>query len=280
MSAFADRAAAELTGPQAALPLGTTTARVERPGQRPVALALATELGVRFVERRERGVERTLDEEGLASLVVVSAEGIFWQPRAGGRFFFHPNMAFVRIRSAERSGLADPLVRAARIAPGDRVLDATLGLGADAIVVSHTLGAAGTLVGIEASPLIAALVRRGLATYPHRLAPALRRIEVVRGDHRALLADPAWAGGGWDAILFDPMFERTVSASNGLDGVRLLACYDRLAPATLAAARRLVRKAVVVKGRREDGCLASLGPDHIVHGRHNRVAYGVFEPLV
>lgn len=280
MSTDSARPAEALTGPdgQRVEPLGVTTARVEREGQRPVALELAAELGATFIERDGRSVERVFADEGLASLVVVSADGVFWQPRGEGQFFWHPNMALVRIRTALKSGLADPVVRAPGLEPGDRVLDATLGLGADAVVVSQALGPTGEVVGIERSPLIAALVRRGLARYEHRLAAAMRRIRVVCGDHRALLADDAFCGPGFAAILFDPMFEHTIGQSNGLNGVRLLACYDRLAPETIALARTRVQRAVVVKGRSNDPWLESLGPDKLVGGRNKRVAYAVFSP--
>jgi hypothetical protein len=259
-------------------PLGVTTAREERPGQRQVALGLAQRLGAPWIERRGRGVARILAEEGLASLIAVNAEGVMWCDGNGGRCFWHPNMALVRIRSAQRSGLPDPLARAAGARAGDHILDATLGLGADAIVLSEAVGPTGRIVGLEASPVLAALAAHGLATYPHRLAEALRRVEVVCRDYREYLAAPAVADAGWAVICFDPMFEHTVTRSNGLEGVRRLACYDRLAPETIARARTLVTRAVVVKGRSEDPWLAGLGPDRIVQGRHNRVAYGVFGP--
>jgi hypothetical protein len=260
-------------------PLAVTTARVERDGQRDVAMMLAAELGAPFIERHGRGVERLLDDEGLASLIYVNEEGVKWCDGADGRFFWHPNMAFVRLRSALKCGLGDPLVRAAGVTPGDRVLDATLGLGADAIVLADAVGESGEVIGVEASPVIAALVRHGLATYAHKSSAVLDRIRVVVGDHRALLADAAFIGPGFAAICFDPMFEHTVARSNGLEGVRRLACYDRLAPETIRAARALVSKAVVVKGRRDEDWLAALGPAEVVAGRHNRVAYGVFPPL-
>ncbi|MBI5831203.1 MAG: class I SAM-dependent methyltransferase [Armatimonadetes bacterium] len=258
--------------------LAATTARIERFGQRPVAEQLALEMGIPFLERRNRGVERILAEEGLDGLIVVNDEDVQWVDGAGGRFFWHPNMALVRIRSAARCGLPDPIARAGRLEPGDRVLDATLGLGADAIVASAHVGETGVVIGIEVSPVIAGLVRNGLATYQHKLNACMRRIRVVCGNYEALLDDPELVGDGWATIFFDPMFEHTVEGSNGLDGVRRLACYDRLTPEIIERARRLARRAVVVKGRGNDPWLGALEPDHWVQGRHRRVAYAVFEP--
>ena len=259
--------------------LAVTTARIERFGQRPLAEQLSGEMGIPFLERQNRSVERILADEALDGLVVVNQEDVQWVDGDGGKFFWHPNMALVRIRSALKCGLPDPIARAGRLTEGARVLDATLGLGADAVVASWSAGETGQVIGIEVSPVIAALVRNGLASYQHKLSAAMRRIRVVCGNYETLLDDPDIVGEGLDTIYFDPMFEHTVERSNGLEGVRQLACYDRLSAETLARARRLARRAVVVKGRGNDPWLHELRPDDWVQGRHRRVAYAVFEPI-
>lgn len=258
--------------------LAVTTSRAERASQVGLALALGHRLGAPFLRRRERTVRRLLADEGLDSVVVVEAEQPVWREASGGKFFFHPNMAVGRLRSMERTPRVDPLIHAAGLAPGDRVLDGTLGLGADAIVASRAVGSTGLVVGLEAVLVTAVLTAHGLQTYDHRFAAPMRRIRVIPGDHRRHLVGGTWlARAGWDAILLDPMFETTIPASAGLAGIRRLACYDPLTPEVIEAARRWVRKAVVVKTHGGEAWLTELPPTRLQRGR-GAVGYAVYEP--
>lgn len=259
------------------LPLAVTSARTERAAQVGSAHALAWRLGVPYVRRRGRTVARLMLEEDLAAVVVVNETGPVWHDRDGGTFAFHPNMAIGRLRALRR-GARDPLLAAAGMETGDRVLDATLGLGADAIVASWAVGPTGLVVGLEASRVLAVLVADGLATYQHALAEPMRRVQVILGDHRRHFGQRTWlARAGWDVILFDPMFERPVERSRGLDGLRRLACYAPLTAETIAAARTLVTKAVVVKTRRDSSLLTALPSARVVNTRGS-VAYAVYGP--
>lgn len=261
----------------AASNLAVTTSRRDWPDDLVLAERAAAELGVPLVPRSGRTVTRLLRDEGLSGVVVAGDGRLIWREVEGGAFFFHPNMAVGRLRAAAGGGANDPLVRAMGLREGDRVLDATLGLGADAIVASHLVGERGLVLGIEASPVVACLVRHGLATYQHRLAPAMRRVRVVCGDHRALL--DGWpAAMAWEVIAFDPMFERTIDRSHGIEGLRRLADYRPLAPAAVARARMLVSRAVVVKGRPDEGWFQALGADEVVPSGRGRVAYAVLRP--
>lgn len=257
--------------------LAVTTGRVEREGQRALVEHLAAELGVPIVERRERSTLRIIEAEGLEALVVVNNERLHYIDSTGEPFFWHPNMAVVRIGAVRVHGREDLLARACDLRPGDRVLDATLGLGADAIVASWHVGPSGAVVGLEASPVIACLVRHGLATYEHRLSPFMRNITVITGNHTGVWHDDAFFEPGFEVIYFDPMFEQPIGSSSGLAGLRPLACYDRPDADVLAAARARAKRRVVVKGRAFDPWLQALQPDHWVQGRHRRLAYAVFE---
>ncbi|MBI2302182.1 MAG: class I SAM-dependent methyltransferase [Armatimonadetes bacterium] len=255
-----------------------TTGRSEPAHDVGLAYALAAELGAVYLRRRCRTNRRLIADAGLDGLVVCGDDGVVWHDPQGGTFRFHPNMAVTRVRSRRRADPPDPLVRAARLEPGDRVLDGTLGLGADAIVASDAVGPAGVVVGLEASPVVAALVRWGLATWEHRCSPAMRRIRVVQGDHREHLLERSWlARAGWDVILFDPMFSEPVAGSSGIAGLRALACDEPVSAETIGLARALVSKAVVLKTRRGDPHVVALGPDWWTGGR-GRVVYAGFGP--
>lgn len=68
---------------------------------------------------------------------------------------------------------------------GDSVLDCTLGLAADAMLAAYTVGEAGRVVGLEANPNVAFIVRQGMQTYDTAELPltaCMRHIEVVQSE--------------------------------------------------------------------------------------------------
>src|SRR5512138_2034020 len=110
-----------------------------------------------------------------------------------------------RARERRRGGgdatTRDTFLEAAGIEDGDAVLDCTLGLGADALVAAVAAGPRGRVVGVEASPALAAWVGEGLRRLDDEAAA---RIEVRAADHAALLA--ALPDRSFDVVVFDPMF--------------------------------------------------------------------------
>jgi len=253
-----------------------TTARSERAEDVALAAALAAGLPGRLVPRERRSVPELCADEGVAGVIVVGDGEVVWREPGGGMFWFHPNMAVNRVRPQAGGGARDILVKALELEAGQHVLDATLGIGADAIVMSQVVGETGVVWGLEASPVLACLVRWGLQHYDHKLAPAMRRIRVLNGSHVTLLESPEVAAMAWHGIVFDPMYDRARDQSHGLDGLRLLACYDRLEPATIERARDLATGWVVVKGRPDEPWFGSLQPDREVAGRRRRVVFACF----
>jgi SAM-dependent methyltransferase len=166
-------------------------------------------------------------------------------------------MGALRVRRLRGRGAAasgDPFLDACGLRPGESVLDATLGLGADALVAAEAVGPGGRVVGIEAVPALAAWVAEGLARSPDTAAS---RIEVRAGDHLALLA--AMPGGSHDVVVFDPMFRAARPEPGGFDVVRRLADPRPLSRESLEEARRVARRCVVVKDGAPGWDLARLG---------------------
>jgi len=163
----------------------------------------------------------------------------------------------------------DPFLDAAGIAPGDVVLDATLGLGADALVAAAAAGPGGRVIGLEASPALAAWVDEGLRRLD--LEPA-RRVEVRAAEHGAALRElPARSV---DVVIFDPMFRHARAGPGGFDLVRRLAEPRPLAPEVLESARRVARRWVVVKDGAPGWDLTRLGltPMPSARGAHRYYA--------
>ena len=251
--------------------LVVTTSRKPTGEEEAQALALARELGVPYIPRRG-----SLQDLGAPAVLVVTRERLVVQTEAG-EIFFHPGMARPRVRQLER-GHPDVMVEAMGLRPGDAVLDCTLGLGSDAIVASFVAGERGRVVGLEAVPVLAALVRWGLAHHDpghDGLRAAMRRVEVVCADHEDyLLRLPDRC---FDIVYFDPMFREPVHESAHMRPWRALACYKPLTQAAIAAARRVARRRVVVKERSGSPVFDELGLTTVVGGRKSRIAYGILD---
>ncbi|KWX06526.1 class I SAM-dependent methyltransferase [Hydrogenibacillus schlegelii] len=229
----------------------TTALEADRETLR-AARALAERYGLPFVPRKKRSLRSLVEERQADGAFVYGADGLRLVDSDGGETRFHPGTAAVRIKRL-RAGETDPMVEFARLAAGDRVLDATAGLLHDALVAAYAVGPEGEVVAVEKSlPLYIlsdAAVRRP-PDHPPAVREALRRIRLVHGDHRAVLE--AMPARSVDVVLFDPMFRRPVARS--LTSNRPLYRFgapDSLSPEAYRAALRVARKAVVVKERPE-----------------------------
>jgi 16S rRNA (guanine1516-N2)-methyltransferase len=238
----------------------------------------AARWGLPFVERGKRSLEAVRGGAGAGALLILSAKGAKLllpphpplSPAGAGEsvltstervIAWSPGMGALRAKRVARQlagGAAtterDPFFEAAGILPGDSVLDCTLGLGADALVAAVAVGPAGRVVGLEGSVALAAWVGEGLARSP---LPGADRIAVRAGDHEALLG--SFPARSFDVVCFDPMFRHARAEPGGFDVVRSLADARPLAPETLALARRVARRWVLVKDGAPGWDLARLG---------------------
>lgn len=176
-----------------------------------------------------------------------------------------------RWRGASRR---DPLARAIGLHKRHpRILDATAGLGRDALAMAR-LG--GTVVAVEWHPVLFALLADGVGRLLRAAGPVLEgSIRLIEGDSVAVLGRERA-----DVVYLDPMFE-----GHGKAGVRWEAQWlRRLMPAgaqdveaLFAAALERAGERVVVKRHHH---LPPLGPDpsHQVHGRAVRFDVYLREP--
>ncbi len=254
----------------------TTSLRTSA-GLRDLARRLADELDCPFVERNKLGLDALAALYGADGIVHVGEKGV--SLLAGGQeFFYHPGMAKLRIKEMA-AGKTDQMVKALDLLPGDKVLDCTLGLGADAVVASYAVGAQGRVVALESAPVLAALMRHGLQTYDGKesreLVAAMRRVEVVCARHEDFLRDSS--DGAFDVVYFDPMFRKPVKSSSAMEPLRAVANNEPLKAATVEEAVRVARKRVVLKERRGSGEFGRLGFARVEGGRYSPVAYGIIE---
>lgn len=224
------------------------------------ARAAAERHGLAFVARGRRSAAEALREAGADALLVLSPRGAALVDGAEERRW-SPGMGFLRARRARARAAGggdattrDTFLEAAGIEPGDEVLDCTLGLAADALVAAVAAGPRGRVVGLEASPALAAWVAEGLRRLDDEAAA---RIEVRAGDHGEVLA--RLPERSFDVVVFDPMFRHARAEPAGFDLVRRLADPRPLSREALDRARRVARRRVVVKDGAPGWDLARLG---------------------
>jgi len=235
------------------------------------AASLARDLGSPFIPRGTASVRKLLSQQGYQAAVVCGARSIRIDS-SGQRYEWHPNMAKPRIGNI-RSGGVDSYIKVAGIAAGDRVLDCTCGMGADAIVASYAVGAEGKVLALESSRLLSSIVTYGMRVYGHRdvdMIKAMRRVVVTHADCALYLqAQPA---DSWDIVYLDPMFEDTIGKARGIDLLRAFASMDSPKPAAIDEAHRVARRKVVIKDRVPGRLLKALGVPVVLTTK--RICYG------
>ena len=265
--------------------IGVTTARNATGGAAAAqARSWAEQLGALYVERpHNMGVDELMAQHDLAALVVGEKDG----PRihsAAGSFAYHPGMAVLRLQQLKRGAKEHLLTaldlrpgkRVLDLRPGKRVLDATLGLAADAAISSYAVGEAGTVVGLEASPLLYFAVSYGLKNYVAEdadLTAALRRIQPVQALAENYLAQ--CAPDSFDVVYFDPMFRHPVNGAKGMEALRPLSYEEALSTETLQLALRVAPR-VVIKERSEY-ILRKYGCEEFIGGKYSRIKYGIIK---
>lgn len=161
---------------------------------------------------------------------------------------------------------------------GQRVLDATAGLGQDAFIFA----AAGCHVTLmERSPILHALLadglRRGIASENSRVAASVSRMSLVHGDSASLSL--AQVTEKPEVVYLDPMFpERRKSAKVKKNMFLLQQLLDDEIPSAdlLRNALLLASRRVVVKRPRHADFLEGRRPSHQLLGKTSR--FDVYVP--
>ncbi|MFM7321102.1 MAG: class I SAM-dependent methyltransferase [Armatimonadota bacterium] len=254
-----------------------TTATDPAPERRAEAARLVSANGWRLEPRRNRSFDVLFAEcPGIDRFVVCQKDRLLLVGVDGWQFFFHPNMAYLRLGNLLRGG-RDLLVEAADLRPGDHVLDATLGFGSEAILCAYAVGDEGLVEAIDASPEIACVVADGLSrrvTAHAGLNAVMRRVRVAPARHHL-----DWLRGygdkSVDVVCFDPFFETPLDAEEALSGLRNFGVHASLSREALDEACRVARRRVVVKGPRWSSTFDELGIRERVGSRSGKVVYGV-----
>lgn len=256
-----------------------TTGLRSNPELEQLARELSNKLNINYIPREKHSIEVIKEATGAASVVIVNKEKILLYT-AGKEFFFHPGLAKLRIKELQ-AGKTDQMIKAMDLHKGDTVLDCTLGLAADAIVASYVCGQGGKVVGIESSPLVAEIVRRGLKTYSGEkaeLLDSMSRVEVVNVNHLTYLCQ--LADNSFDVVYFDPMFRKPREQSSSMGTLRPVANNSALDYRAVTEALRVAKKRVVMKESRFSEEFNRLKFHTIQGGQYSPVAYGIINKVV
>ncbi|NIK67870.1 class I SAM-dependent methyltransferase [Paenibacillus sp. BK720] len=251
----------------------------DKPSQRALSTArrLAGELSAQYVPRGKQTLRQMAERMAVIRLIVVTEKEVrYYDGQTESPLYFHPSMAFVRVKRLRR-GESDPLLDLTGCKPGDIVIDCTAGLAADSLVFSYAAGETGAVTAIESEPVLCAVVREGLAGYQSGLTDvdaAMRRIRMINVNHAEYLA--GLPDNSVDIVYFDPMFRQPIHESSALEPLRKLANGSALTVEAVREAIRVARKTVVMKEHRESGEFERLGFERR-HVNTSKIAYGVIE---
>ncbi|HPE68405.1 MAG TPA: class I SAM-dependent methyltransferase [Thermotogota bacterium] len=238
------------------------------------ARQFAHKIGVPFVSRRH--FPSFLKEHPQDFFYVFERERLVIR-RANETFFFHPGSAVMRMRNFKQ-GQEDYLLQTMQLTGTESVLDLTLGLGNEAILLGAFLPE-GRVVGVEGSQHIFHIVQDGWKNYtggPPWVLEAMKRVSLVHKDYRDLLRE--LPEDAYDIVYCDPMFENPVMSSSGLNPLRPFALYDPMEPEDVEQMKRVARKKVILKALEKDSLFSRIAVDTIQGSRHSGVMYGVIVP--
>jgi 16S rRNA (guanine1516-N2)-methyltransferase len=235
---------------------------------------LARRFGLEARPRQGRPLHEIIAEaEGSPVLVLGEKRADLYDGNLS--FRASAGLAFLRLLRT-RSGPPDPLVAAADLRPGERVLDATLGLAGDALLAAQATNT--TVVGLEQSGLLAAFTQAGLTRLPGHGREPGRLIEVVQADHKGFLKTQST--GSFDVVLFDPMFRVKGAAGPLFDLLRAHADRQPLTREALDEARRVSKRGVLVKDHARGEELQRLGLTPRRSRRMAVIAFGWADSII
>lgn len=209
-------------------------------------------------------------------LVVAKNGNYLWKD--GQAYHFHPNMAELRVREWAING-RDYLAQILLEKPVHCFLDATFGIGSDAIVASYVLPPTAVVVAVEKSLPVYLIAKTGMLTYQHpeniKMTAAVKRIKLLHWDileYLQTLQDQSV-----DAIYFDFMFTHTVARSTNLNTLRTFAETGGMNEKIWQEAIRVARQRIILKDRPYGKWFRLCPPDLFYGGKYSKVKYGVWD---
>jgi len=251
-----------------------TTGRKFNKNSLELALEYSSKLNIPFVERQNVAIEKILEIQ-KAKLALVAKKNSLRIVSSDSEIFFHPSLAHLRIKNL-KNGQGDRMIEAMNLKRGMKVLDCTLGLGADSIVESFIVGEEGEVTALEVNPYLAAVVSYGFQNFSEdnsQVIQSMRKIQVVNTNYLEFLKKTEYHS--YDVVYFDPMFRHPLERSSSLNPLREVADHSAVTIEAIQEACRVAKYRVVLKENAKSLEFERLGFEKIFGGRYSPVHYGV-----
>lgn len=251
------------------------------------AQRIAKKFDLSYIARDKRSLQKLLTIS--APVAVLSSDTLTIHFNEHQTHSFHLSMAQLRLLRLEEHG-EDYLVSAvnqlihkvgntgssSQSEHRLSILDCTLGLGSDSIVLSYAFPAA-EIESIEGSFPIWLSTTYGLRHFQHHnklITDALRRIQTTYGDFRTVLDSKE--ENSIDIIYIDPMFERPIDESPQFKPLRGNTVESSLTEAVLTQAKTVARLGIIIKERPFSSIFKRYPPDAWVGGKYSRIVYALY----
>ena len=229
-----------------------------------------------LIMRKKRSVKE-IKERYMDDVLVVGNDEISIMPLSGNDTVkYHPNFSMVRSKRLLNNE-NDALVDAAELKPGMSFLDCTMGLAADSVIASLTVGPSGRVTALEQSFILYLLAKEGLASYDTNIEmvnDAMRAIETVYQNHTEYLEK--LPDNSFDIVYFDPMFDEEITKSQSLRLITEVTHTETLSQKTIEEAKRVAAKKVVLKDHFRSSRFEQFGFMQQVR-KTSKVHYGVIK---
>ncbi|MFD2830940.1 class I SAM-dependent methyltransferase [Corticicoccus populi] len=211
------------------------------------AVKTAEKYGLTYVERDKQSISSLFKKYDSDVYCVGAFKNMLNIIGTGRVLQFHPNIAQIRAKRI-LSGKTDRLIELTEIAEGTTILDCTMGLASDSIIMSLMSGIKGNVTAIESDFSVYMMVSEGLNYYDTGVSTvnaAMRRIQTVHGNYKKVLQN--LPDNSYDVVYFDPMFSETVKSSDGMMYMTGLVNNEELSEENVREAVRVAKRKVVIK---------------------------------
>lgn len=230
------------------------------------AKSLSVQLGCKYIPRRHF---RFIEDE----VVIINERNGISAMKDGKHLFFHPSLAVLR-KSNFELGQRDYLIESLSLKGNEKVLDCTLGLGSEAILIAHFLPE-GKVKCLESSKIVKMIVENGLQeeNLPDWIVDASKRIEISEGNYKEFIRK---SREQFDCIYVDPMFEHPELKSAAMNSLRPFADYSGITNEDLEMMKKITKR-IVVKARWNDSIFEKYKFDKVTGSLKSNIGYGVIE---
>ena len=235
------------------------------------AKRMAEELSAPYLDKRQSILA---NRHGRFDFFYVVERNRILIRNSSGPFFFHPSSAKMRMRNLKH-GQNEYLLDAFQLTGKERVLDLTLGLGSDAILMAAFMPE-GLVIGLESSLHIFTIVRYGLQDYIDPspwVNESMKRIIPIHANYKDYLR--TLPDKSFDILYCDPMFDHPVMRSSGLNPIRPFANHETVSSEDVLEMRRVATGRIVFKTLIQDRLLGQVPVNKIYGSKSSGILYGV-----